>query len=420
MREKTIQLIVIVGVLALLILTSVQFFWAQNIVELEDKQFNHKVKIALSNAGYKLRLIQHSSISTIHPVKQVSENQFIVEIQDIINPIAIDSILQQEFQDLELELPYNIAIYDCFTDSVVHSLGGSKQQKTVAAEEFGVNWNLDSYNFGVIFPTENRYRQDLNIWAITILVILMMAVLLGYVIYLLVQQKKLDDIKNDFINNMTHELKTPISTISLSADVLCNEENYNHPERISRYAHIIREENARLKSQVEKVLQAAFLEHEKINLAFSSVDLKEIIEKAAKPFALKLENLSGSIEITGPAAVIQGDPQHLTHLFSNLIDNAIKYAIDAPEIKISIQEQERYVTVAVCDNGIGISADNQKNIFKKFYRVPTGNIHNVKGFGIGLNYVKLIAEEHKGTVEVSDNLEKGTCFTLNFPKESHK
>ena len=137
MREKTIQLIVIVGVLALLILTSVQFFWAQNIVELEDKQFNHKVKIALSNAGYKLRLIQHSSISTIHPVKQVSENQFIVEIQDIINPIAIDSILQQEFQDLELELPYNIAIYDCFTDSVVHSLGGSKQQKTVAAEEFG-------------------------------------------------------------------------------------------------------------------------------------------------------------------------------------------------------------------------------------------------------------------------------------------
>lgn len=415
MHKKTIQIIVFLGIITLLVLVGVQFFWAKNIVQLEEKQFNHKVKIALSNAGYKLRLIQHQSISTIHPVKQINDNQFIVEIQDIINPIAIDSILQVEFKDLEMDLPYNIAIYDCFTDSVVYALGGSKQQATVPADEYGVDWNLDSYNFGVIFPSTGKQLQNLRIWSITVLGILMMAVLLAYVIYLLIQQKKLDDIKNDFINNMTHELKTPISTISLSADVLCNPENQKNPERIDRYAHIIKDENARLKNQVEKVLQAAFLENEKISLNFSELDIKKVIENAMVPFQLKLENLKGEIQLFGDDAMIKGDEQHLVHLFSNLIDNAIKYAIAPPLVNIEIVKSDKTVNIFLSDNGIGISNENKKNIFKKFYRVPTGNVHNVKGFGIGLNYVKLIVEEHHGNIEVESEENKGTTFKISLP-----
>lgn len=415
MHKRTIKIIIFLGTLALLLLVGVQFFWAKNIVQLQEKQFNHKVKIALSNAGYKLRLIQHQSISTIHPVKQVNENQFIVEIQDIINPVAIDSILQQEFEELELDLPYKIAIYDCFTDSVVYASGGSKLQATVPAEEYGVNWNIDAYNFGVVFSDTNKHQSHFNTWTVAVLVVLMLFILLTYVIYLLIQQKKLDEIKNDFINNMTHELKTPISTISLSADVLCNPKNRTDSDRIERYAQIIKEENARLKNQVERVLQTAFLEHENLQLSITSISILSVLKNAANPYQLKLEQLQGSIDIQGEDTVLKGDEHHLTHLFSNLIDNAIKYAIEKPEIKIKTAVINQQLKITVQDNGIGMEKENLKSIFKKFYRVPTGNVHNVKGFGIGLNYVLLIVEQHKGTVSVTSSPGKGSTFTILFP-----
>jgi two-component system phosphate regulon sensor histidine kinase PhoR len=190
MHKKTIQIIIVLGIVALLLLIAVQFFWAKNTIELEDKQFNHKVKIALSNAGYKLRLIQHQSISTIHPVKQITPNQFIVEIQDIIDPIAVDSILHKEFQELEMDLPYKIAIYDCFTDSVVYSVRGSNLQEKISAEESGVIWDVNSYNFGVLFPESTKFRAYLNIFGVAILLVFIVFLLLSYVIYLLIHQKK--------------------------------------------------------------------------------------------------------------------------------------------------------------------------------------------------------------------------------------
>jgi two-component system phosphate regulon sensor histidine kinase PhoR len=413
MHKRTINIIVIVGALALLILVSVQFFWARNIVQLHEKQFNHKVKIALSNAGYKLRLIQHASISSIHPVKQISENQFIVQIQDIINPVAIDSILQQEFRDLEVDLPYKIGIYDCFTDSVVYSLGGSKLQETVTAKEYGVNWNLDSYNFGVVFPNANKHKVNLEIWTLSVLSILMMFFLIAYVIYLLVHQKKLDEIKNDFINNMTHELKTPISTISLSADVLVGIQSSD--QKITRYAKIIKEENNRLKNQVERVLQLAFLEHESLSLTLTDCSVQNIIERASSPYLLNLEKQNGNLSITGNDHVLKVDEHHLIHLFSNIIDNALKYSSNNPDIQIHISRSAKFSIISVTDNGIGMNEEEQKSIFKKFYRVPTGNVHDIKGFGIGLNYVKSIVELHKGKIEVKSKHNKGTTFTLYFP-----
>lgn len=415
MHKRTIKIIVILGSVALLLLVGVQFFWAKNIVQLQEKQFNHKVKIALSNAGYKLRLIQHESISSIHPVKQINDNQFIVQIQDIINPVAIDSILQVEFENLEMELPYKIGIYDCFTDSVVYSLGGSKLQETVPAKEYGVNWNLDSYNFGVVFPQANKYKDELETWTIALFSVLVMFFLISYVIYLLIHQKKLDEIKNDFINNMTHELKTPISTIALSADVLCKVNTEEENQKTARYARIIKEENNRLKNQVERVLQIAFLEHENIRINKSWVSMKSILEKASYPYELSLEKKGGSLTIQGDDVEIKGDEHHLTHLFSNLIDNAIKYSNQTPLISITIDLREERVEVSVADNGIGMTKEEQQNIFKKFYRVPTGNVHNVKGFGIGLNYVQLIAEQHKGKVTVNSNSEGGTTFLISLP-----
>ena len=413
MHKKTLKIIVFLGALALFILVSVQFFWARNIVQLQDKQFNHKVKIALSNAGYKLRLIQHASISSIHPVKQVNANQFIVQIQDIINPVAIDSILQQEFHELEMELPYEIGIYDCFTDSVVYSLGGSKLQETVTAKEYGVNWNLDSYNFGVIFPKSNKHQINLEIWTIAVLSVLMMCILISYVIYLLVHQKKLDEIKNDFINNMTHELKTPISTIGLSADVLCKVKSEN--KKINRYSQIIKDENNRLKNQVERVLQLAFLGHDSLSLNPSICSVKSLLQRALAPYVLSLEKTEGSMTVKGKDIMLYVDDHHMVHLFSNLIDNAIKYSKTKPEIQVKLDMIDKMAIISITDNGRDNNEKEQKNIFKKFYRVPTGNVHDTKGFGIGLNYVKSIVDLHKGRIKVESNTNQGTTFTLYIP-----
>lgn len=415
MHKKTIQIIVVLGIVTLLLLIAVQFFWAKNTIELEDKQFNHKVKIALTNAGYKLRLIQHQSISSIHPVKQITPNQFIVEIQDIIDPIAVDSILHKEFVELEMDLPYKIAIYDCFTDSVVYSVRGSQLQEKISAEESGVVWDVNSYNFGVLFPESSKFRNYLNIFGVAIILVLIVFLLLSYVIYLLIHQKKLDEIKNDFINNMTHELKTPISTISLSANMLTQPDAAKNPERLNRYANIIKDENNRLKNQVERVLQIAFLENENLNLEYKNLQIREVLEKAVLPYQINLEKLNGVVELNGENVEFKGDEHHIVHVFSNLIDNAIKYSVAAPKIVINFSKQDNFLKVEIHDNGIGMDEEQQKNIFKKFYRVPTGNLHDVKGFGIGLNYVKLMVEKHNGHISVYSKPGSGTCFTITIP-----
>ena len=416
MKNKTISIIIFSGILSIFLVSIVQYFWAENLVNVERKQFNHKVKIALTNAGYKLRLIHHTSIDKIHLVKQISNESFIVEIQDIVNPSLIDSLLQEEFEKLEVNRDYKIAIYDCFTDSVLYSHSGSKEQEQVTAQEYGVKWDINSYNFGVIFSKEKMFSTYRNIWIASVGVVLLLSVFFFYTIIIVIRQKKLSDIKTDFINNITHELKTPISTISLSSKVLKNPNIIKQPERLSRYASIIEEENLRLKKQVEKVLQISFFERHDIQLNIGSFNVKLLVEEAIKPFEIILEEKNGEINLTGEDFEVELDENYFSNVISNLIDNAIKYAGETPpEINVSIDKNEKRFILKVSDKGIGIKTAEFKNIFNKFYRVPTGNVHNVKGFGIGLSYVQLMVEKHKGSIKVDSNIGQGTQFTIVLP-----
>ena len=416
MKNKTINIIIFAGILSILLVSIVQYVWAENLVNVERKQFNHKVKIALTNAGYKLRLIHHTSIDKIHLVKQISKESFVVEIQDIVNPSLIDSLLQEEFGSLEVNRDYKIAIYDCFTDSVLYSHSGSKQQEQVTAKEYGVNWDINSYNFGVIFSKEKMFLTYRKIWIASVGVVLLLSFFFVYTIVIVIRQKKLSDIKTDFINNMTHELKTPISTISLSSKVINNPNIINQPERLSRYASIIEEENLRLKNQVEKVLQISFFERQDIQLNIGSFDVKLLVEAAIKPFEIILEEKNGTINLIGESFDVELDENYFSNVISNLIDNAIKYAGEtSPEINVSIEKNEKRFILKISDNGIGMKTEELKNIFNKFYRVPTGNVHNVKGFGIGLSYVQLMVEKHGGSIKVNSQIGQGTQFTIVLP-----
>ncbi|HLX67884.1 MAG TPA: ATP-binding protein, partial [Puia sp.] len=233
----------------------------------------------------------------------------------------------------------------------------------------------------------------------------------------LLRQKKLSEIKNDFINNMTHEFKTPLATISLAVDALRNEKVVSDREKTGYFTSIIKEENKRMNKQVETILQASLLDRQEQQLNLKSLHAHRIIQEALENVRLQLEGKGGSYELqlTAMTDLIEADEVHFMNVITNLIDNAIKYSKENLLIRISTHSTPRNLIIRIEDNGIGMTKETQRRIFEKFYRAHTGNLHNVKGFGLGLSYVKTIVEAHEGRIKVDSTIGKGTAFTLEFP-----
>ena len=239
----------------------------------------------------------------------------------------------------------------------------------------------------------------------------------AYTINVIFRQKKLSSMKTDFINNMTHEFKTPIATISLAADSIISPMIAGKPDKVGRFANIIKQENKRMNSQVEKVLQMALIDKKDFSLKVSAVNLHDIIYNAVENIGLQVEKKSGKawaeMEATNP--MIEGDNIHISNIINNLLDNANKYSPDKPEISVHTRDVPNGVEVTISDKGIGMNKEQRKHIFDKFYRVHTGDVHDVKGFGLGLSYVKAMMTAHKGQIDVKSELGKGSSFMLFFP-----
>jgi two-component system phosphate regulon sensor histidine kinase PhoR len=248
------------------------------------------------------------------------------------------------------------------------------------------------------------------------IVILLIVIFFSYTVHVMLQQKRLSEIRTDFVNNMTHELKTPISTIGLSADAIQGALSHDNLDRVRGYVQIIQNENTRLKSQVERVLQIASLSPKKVALQHKEIDMHELIQKAVDTFQMQIQEQDGSIstELHATKHSIKGDVVHITNVIYNLIDNAVKYTADSPVIQIRTSSKSGWLRLDIQDNGIGIDKANQKMIFEKFYRVPTGNLHSVRGYGLGLFYVKTIVEAHKGKIQVASEPVKGSTFSIEF------
>jgi two-component system phosphate regulon sensor histidine kinase PhoR len=238
-------------------------------------------------------------------------------------------------------------------------------------------------------------------------------------LYTMLRQKKLGEIKNDFINNMTHEFKTPLATISLAVDAMRNEKVLQDRQKISYFSSIIKEENQRMNRQVETILKASQLEKQEIQLNLKPMHAHEVIKEVVDNFALQLEEKQGQAEVVLNASndLIDADEVHFSNLVNNLIDNAVKYSKDGTplRLKITTESNEKKIILRVEDNGIGMNKETVKRVFERFYRAHTGNIHNVKGFGLGLSYVKTMVEAHDGDIHVDSTLGKGSIFTLELP-----
>jgi two-component system phosphate regulon sensor histidine kinase PhoR len=368
-------------------------------------------------------MVQHTDMMS-DVFDELAGIDFFNDVQVKVDTTSLDSLLRSEFHNKGIFTSYKFGIIQPGVVNLPVHPGQSESVAQLVSSHYQTslsphNVYVEPKFLSVFFPNEKNYvlRQ---MWIMLLLSGFLMCVLIYsfyYTVSTIVQQKKLSDIKNDFINNMTHELKTPIATISLACEVLNDASVEKSQDKVNNYVRVINEENKRLGTLVENVLQTAILEKGELKLKFSEVDVHQLLNKAVGNIRLQVEKQQGTLTTDFAASdpVLALDPVHFTNVIYNLIDNALKYAREIPKIQVSTYNTREGICVAVKDNGIGISAENQKRIFEKLYRVPTGNIHKVKGFGLGLSYVKAIVEKHGGTIEVESVPGEGSEFRLLLP-----
>jgi two-component system phosphate regulon sensor histidine kinase PhoR len=389
-----------------------------------EKQFNDRVVIALTDVTEQILSMTKDPSDLYDAVKQERPNYFAVTINDTLHPYLLESLLRKEFSRRNIQEDFEYGIYDCFTDSVVYgnyvsfdTLRSDTVQHTKLQK-----LEKDGHYFGVYFPSRKStlWEEDEHggwTWIFPTIVTLIVFSFFAYSVWVILKQKKLSEMKNDFIGNMTHELKTPISTIALSSEVIADPQIINEPERLQAYARIIRSENERLRNQVERVLQLATLDKDELQLKLEAVDMNQVAREVAEHFTLPLaeRRVEMDLQVMAARSTVTGDRMHLANVVTNLLDNALKYGPDDSVIRMRTLQRGGEFLLTVEDQGIGIRKEDIKHIFERFYRVHTGNVHNVKGFGLGLHYVQQIAHAHNGGISVQSEPGKGSTFTLSLP-----
>jgi two-component system phosphate regulon sensor histidine kinase PhoR len=419
LKRKTIGLVILLGLISIIGIVVIQLTWVKRSFENQDKVFNDRVHIALTNVNEEILKLNKDSAAITNPVKQVSNNSYVVQMNDTLHPDLLERILAAEFTRNNLSKNFEYGIYDCFTDSIVYGGIVSLDSSTdsISQDITGIKWEGDGHYFGILFPDKSGdVISGMKQWVFTSLILFLVVIFFAYAMIVILRQRRLSDVKTDFINNMTHELKTPISTIGLSSEVLMQDGIAQDPKRLKQYASIIKSENERLQLQVDKVLQIATLDKGEVDLRHESINMHSVIKRAVDTLSVLAQERSGKLDFQLEASEsnVRGDRVHLTNVIYNLIDNAIKYA-SSPKVTVRSFVKQRKLYIAVHDNGIGIKKEDQGRIFDKFYRVSQGNRHDVKGFGLGLYYVKRIVGAHKGKIRVESELQKGATFTIELP-----
>ncbi|MBX7108072.1 MAG: HAMP domain-containing histidine kinase [Chitinophagales bacterium] len=356
--------------------------------------------------------------------------QMVMELSSLKLPIdrripsaELQEMIRQELSNKGIELPFQFAVVRGLQDSV-STVKSAAFTPDMADNAYRVNLfpnDIFSSPYQLLLHFSDRRNYIIkSLWWMLILsavFLLLIVATFSSAVYIILRQKKLSDIKTDFINNMTHELKTPIATISVALDAINNPKVLADQDRVRYYSSIIGNENKRMNAHVENILQMALVDKEHLNLNEQLLNVHDIIYHVSDPVRMQVEKRQGTLhlDLAAADAFVVGDETHLTNVVHNLLDNASKYSTQAPEISISTRNENNGIVISVADKGIGMSPDTQRRIFDKFYREQSGNIHNVKGFGLGLAYVKSVVKKHNGTISVVSELGKGSRFDIFLP-----
>jgi two-component system phosphate regulon sensor histidine kinase PhoR len=442
MKNKSNSTVIILGALSMLSILIIQLLWVGRTIETQNvslaiqqkedslnlKEFQDHVHRSLMNVLSTIQKRDGDQTDMYGAVRQLSNNHYTVDFNEELQPFYLETLLKKEFYIQNIHRDFYYGIYDCFTDSIVLSNRVRYKKDSIYVTDAStdeitpekLNLTKDGHYFTVYFPNlelgEIEPQNDYSPWIYLTLMLVVIATFFAFSITVIMRQYRLAEVKTDFINNMTHELKTPISTISLSAEMMMRLPEIT-AEQVQKYASIIYKENKRLEHQVERVLNVAKLDKDQVVLNKDQFDVNELLDEVKENFELHHFEKGGviHIELNADNHIIQADAVHLTNVIYNLLENAVKYCESVPNITIQTRNDKQGIWIEIEDNGIGIKKENLSLIFDKFYRVPTGNLHNVKGFGLGLYYVRLIVDAHGGKVNVKSTPGKGTTFSLFFP-----
>lgn len=444
MKRFRINAVIILGVLSLSSILLVQLLWVRKTIEIQStstaiqqksdslnlKEFSEQTNLALRNVLNIISNAIEDSSEHYGAIKQLNVNQFKVDIIQELDPYYLETLLKKALYNQNIHEDFTFGIYDCFTNQLTFSklykftddsLYKLVNNNIIGLDSARLKLKNDGHYFTVFFPNvQNKLPQNtvfLSPWVYISTIVFLVLIFFGFSLATIIKQKRLSEVITDFINNMTHELKTPIATISLSSEMIMRLETDDDVEKAKKYAGIIFKENKRLETQVERVLNISTLDTENTTLNKKSLDFHELLIEVKDTFDFNQLANGGKILIENNASIftIQADPIHITNVVYNLLDNAVKYSTTKPLISITTKNERNYLVIEIKDNGIGIRKEDLKMIFDKFYRVSTGNIHDIKGFGLGLFYVKLIINEHNGSIDVKSKLGEGSAFTIKLP-----
>ncbi|MFM6944207.1 MAG: sensor histidine kinase [Bacteroidota bacterium] len=421
--KKTFPLIIVLITLSVLGVLGIQMLWIKNAIWVKNDQYQQDVKSSLvdiKTALYESFLLKNGYYSFAQDMQSTG---FLLEHSFTTQNLGKDEItriIRKELIKNKITLPFDYAITNIFNMPIIFSEGYNAEYLNrsinyIVTPERAVQ--VETLHLYIHEPS--NYILSKISWMIIASIIFTTIIIAAFTLTIrtVFNQKKIAEVKNDFINNMTHEFKTPLATISLAVDALNNEKVIHDVEKIKYYSGMIKEENKRMNKQVEKILQAARVERQELKLILQEVDAHETIEHIAENVLLQIQQKQGSLtlDLAAPNFKLKADEVHFSNIIFNLIDNAIKYTNDAPTIKISTSTLGHFLAIKISDNGIGMSKETQSRIFEKFYRSHTGNLHNIKGFGLGLSYVKAMTEAHGGKVKVESIVGKGSTFTVMLP-----
>jgi two-component system phosphate regulon sensor histidine kinase PhoR len=418
MNRWKYRFIIALASISLLALLALQLDWLHTALALEQHKFDYRICKALEKVQAKIAQNPQLDQEITQWLSKNPRTEGIIADKKMAFYTEVQKMVDIELQKNKIDLAYQVQFS---SDPKICNLEANLAQSTPKFDLTNPTCKTETaYQMALIFPQKFGFllpQVSRHIGVAFVFLVILLACF-AYTLLIVHRQEKISTLKTDFINNLTHELKTPIFSISLLTKVFKQGLSNQINPKSKEYLELIENQTHQLKTQVERVLQVAGLESRKIPLNFQKTDLHEIIRHHSKLFQFLAEQKNGSLhlQLNAENAEVNGDAIHITQVIHNLLDNALKYSPQNPQIEIITQENLLGIELIIRDNGIGISAKHQKQIFEKFYRVPTGDVHNVKGFGLGLSYVKLIVEAHKGFIRLKSQVQEGSEFQVYLPK----
>jgi two-component system phosphate regulon sensor histidine kinase PhoR len=418
LKINKINIVLVLGLIAIIGILVVQILWTRQAFSMEGKKFSQKVHVSLLHALERLYKIDNKEFPLKNPINKVSNDYYIVNVNNDFDADVLEYCLKTEFERSNLLTDFEYAIYKCESDEMVYGnyVSFSDKKDHEVKLHFPKQENL-VYYFAIRFPNESSYLLGtLKFWLTLSSILVLILLIYVYSIFTILQQKKYSGLQRDFINNMTHEFKTPLSSILIASKYLAKQDKIGEDEKLAKYTGIIIEQSTKLNEHVEKLLNIAKWDNAPLKLEKAQVDLLPLLESVIENIKLKYRDLEVKIEAPPGLVAIYADRFHFANLVYNLLDNSIKYCDGRPEVTIRLSEENDKVRIEFIDNGIGIPQKDMSFVFDKFYRIPGGKGNEVNGFGLGLYYVKKICLLHEWKISAFNNLSRGITVSLLIPK----